>query len=73
MNKQQKRVTKVLKNMIEMVKKDEHYTDAFSHMLQDSLEDLNMQDGFGTEGQCDPRGYFRDNTWTMWLVEGLDK
>ena len=29
-------------------------------------------DGFGTEGQSDPRGDRRDGEWSMWQVQGVD-
>lgn len=31
------------------------------------------EDAFGTEGQNDPRGDFRNGEWSMRRVEGLDK
>jgi len=74
MNKQQKRVIKVLENMIQMVKENAHWAVEFSEMLEPTLDEVNMQDGFGTEGQCDPRGDYRNGEWSiMDKVEGIDK
>lgn len=33
----------------------------------------NVEDAFGTEGQCDPRGDFRDGEWSMKRVQGVDR
>jgi aminoglycoside phosphotransferase (APT) family kinase protein len=45
----------------------EMYRDALGAML----DDLHGNDAFGTEGQCDPRGDFRNGEWTMKRIEGF--
>jgi hypothetical protein len=72
-NAQQKRVLKVLDRMKQLVKEDANNADAFSEMLEEGLENLNSQDFFGTEGQNDPRGDFRNGDWGMFhAIEGVD-
>lgn len=66
------RVEKVLERMIELVKDDDDYAIMFSEGLEEMLNDIYMDDGFGTEGQCDPRGDFRNDNWSMNRVEGVD-
>ncbi len=72
MNQTQKRVLKVLENMKNLVEQDSDYADNFSEILQDGLDDIHGNDGFGTEGQSDPRGDFRNGEWNMKRVEGVD-
>jgi hypothetical protein len=72
MEEQQKRVVKVLENLIELVKDDFDFSEAFSDDLECLLDEIHSNDGFGTEGQVDPRGDFRDCEWNMWMVEGVD-
>lgn len=73
MNKQQKRTIKVLERMIEFCKEDSVNADIFTELLEPLLRELHGDDFFGTEGQCDPRGDFRNGTWSMTKVEGIDK
>ncbi len=69
MNAQQKRVVLVLQRLQKMVE----YSDVDAGVLSDELEvmlnDLHSNDFFGTEGQCDPRGDFRNGLWSMNKVE----
>ncbi len=71
MNKSQLRAITVLKRMIEMVESDE-YLYIFEEDLDDILDRHRERDAFGTEGQNDPRGDFRNGEWSMWNVEGVD-
>jgi len=73
MNKKQKRVIKVLERMIEEIKTDEYFAEILIDELETILTNIHNDDGFGTEGQCDPRGDFRNGTWSMKKVEGVDK
>ena len=73
MNKTQKRVIKVLERLIEEVKNDADFASFFSDDLENVLTEIHSNDGFGTEGQCDPRGDFRNGNWSMTHVEGIDK
>lgn len=50
-----------LPNIIEVEK--------YAEILDDILDDIAGDDGFGTEQQCDPRGDFRSQQWSMWNVE----
>lgn len=68
----QKRVGLVVGNMLDSVRKDPAVADVFSPMLEEMLDELRRNDGFGTEAQCDPRGDFRNGTWFMDRVEGVD-
>lgn len=71
--KTQLRVVAVLERMVAMAKADKGDADAFADMLEEGLSDMHSMDGFGTEGQCDPRGDFRNGKWSMKKVEGVDK
>jgi len=72
LSKVQDRVTKVLDNMRAMAEYDE-YALAFCFELDVMLAGLLEDDVFGTEGQCDPRGDQRKDTFSMYHVEGVDK
>lgn len=74
--KEQQRVAKVLGRMSAMAMADEGYagmfTDLLENVLENGLNELNGEDAFGTEGQNDPRGDFRNGSWSMRHVEGID-
>lgn len=72
MNVEQKRVVKVLGNMVQLVKNDEYYAEMFTDFLDSELEQLRDEDAFGTEGQSDPRGDGRDGDFYMGFVQGVD-
>lgn len=72
MTKQQERTKKVLERMIALVDQDADYSEMFAKALDRSLDEIGVADGFGTEGQCDPRGDFRDGDFSMWNVQGVD-
>jgi hypothetical protein len=41
--------------------------------LEEMIQAIHSDDGFGTEGECDPRGDFRDGSWNMWNhIQGVD-
>ena len=66
MNKLQKNVVLVLERMIKLVKEDKMYAKIFEEVLEPVLEDIAMDDGFGTERQRDPRGDGRNQeTFTI--------
>lgn len=72
MNDQQNRLIRVLENIIKMAKNDEDDTEMFSDEIEAMLTRMALNDAFGTEQQCDPRGDFRDGEqWSMWRVEGV--
>lgn len=74
MTKTQKRVSAVLDKINKMSLADEADAKMFSGALELMLDELLHNDGFGTEGQNDPRGDQRNkHTWSMYYVEGVDK
>lgn len=70
--KTQERVAKVLERIAQMAAADGDDAQMFSDALDIMLDELHCMDAFGTEGQCDPRGDFRNGTWSMCDVEGID-
>lgn len=70
--KQQERVAKVLDNIRALVMEDDDNAAMFAEMLENNLDELNVEDAFGSEGQSDPRGDFRNGEWSMTKVEGID-
>jgi len=58
--------------MIDQVEEDEDYAEVYAEELEGLLENLHQCDFFGTEGQNDPRGDFREGVWSMLKVEGID-
>lgn len=71
--KQQKRNQLVLERLIAFSNEDSNIAKHLADALDTALDDLASDDFFGTEAQMDPRGDGRDGTWTMKLVEGVDK
>ena len=47
------------------------YHKNLAKILDSLLDDYSMDDGFGTEGQSDPRGDNRDEEFSMFHVEGV--
>lgn len=72
MNGTQRNATKVLERLIDLVKENEDDAQVISEYLELMLDELHQDDFFGTEGQIDPRGDFRNGHWTMKKVEGID-
>ena len=71
----QRRVTTVLKRMLEEATDDVTFADWLveERLLDHLLTEYHSMDGFGTEGQCDPRGDFRLGQWAMDFVQGVDR
>lgn len=70
----QDRVLLVLDRIKKIVAADEDEALLWSEELERVLTDIHQQDGFGTEGQNDPRGDFRDGRdWNMDYVQGYDE
>jgi len=65
----QANVCVVLNRLSDLAKSDEDYADMLSYWLEDFLDRIKRTDGFGTEGQNDPRGDFRNGEWTMDNIE----
>jgi len=74
LNKDQKRLFLVLDRFNKYIKENpELITDISLDILNENLDqlfdDLQGNDFFGTEGQNDPRGDFRDGEWSMTEVD----
>lgn len=67
--KKQKNCIIVLNRLAKMCEEDPDFAGGFSDDLETMLTDIHSQDGFGTEGQSDPRGDFRNGQWSMSKVE----
>ena len=70
--KTQKRVALVLQRLAEMAAQSNDDAKIISYALEDMLLGITQDDGFGTEGQCDPRGDGREGQWSMSRVQGID-
>lgn len=66
MGNTQKTLPVVLARMIQMVNEDEDFSDILAEELEVWLDNLAMDDFFGTERQSDPRGDFRVKEWSIW-------
>jgi len=69
MKKIQKNCVTVLNRLAKLCEEDEDFAKYFSSDLDKLLDDIHGQDGFGSEGQSDPRGDFRNGRWSMKKVE----
>lgn len=69
MNKQKERIKKVVDRLPD---DDNQMLNQISECIDIELDEIHQMDGFGTEGQADPRGDFRDNEWSMWNVQDVD-
>jgi hypothetical protein len=72
LNKCQERTIMVLHRLIDIVTDNEDDAEVLSDELGLMIACLAQEDFFGTEGQCDPRGDFRVNDWSMQKVQGVD-
>ncbi|WP_421722384.1 hypothetical protein [Alloalcanivorax xenomutans] len=73
MNRTQQRISKVLGRLTSLAIEDEAEAGMIAEALDVMLDDLHGNDFFGTEGQSDPRGDFRDGEWSMGCVQGIDE
>lgn len=69
MKKLQQNCVTVLNRLAQMCEEDEDFAETLSGDLNTMLDEIHSQDGFGTEGQSDPRGDFRNGRWSMKKVE----
>jgi len=69
---EQQRVMLVLRRISKAVEDSADDAAAYAGALDAVLDELQGEDFFGTEGQCDPRGDFRDDEWSMYRVQGVD-
>lgn len=65
MTKVQKNLIIVYTRLIELVKEDEGLAEHLAYALECDLDEVSMDDGFGTERQCDPRGDMRVKEWSL--------
>jgi hypothetical protein len=70
--KVQLRVAKVLERMAAMAAENNSDAKMFADALDDMLDEIASDDGFGTEQQMDPRGDGRSGRPSMKRVEGVD-
>lgn len=70
--KTQERIALVLKRMAEQCAASEDDAEVYAQELAPVLDELHGNDFFGTEGQDDPRGDFREGDWSMDRVQGID-
>lgn len=69
MNKTQTNVITVLERLVRLVQEDKNLAEDLSFQMEQMLDELNSLDAFGTEGQLDPRGDFRNGNWSMKNIE----
>lgn len=69
MKKLQKNCIAVLNRLAKMCEEDDGFAQALASDLDTMLDQIQSQDGFGTEAQSDPRGDFRNGRWSMKKVE----
>jgi len=67
----QRAVPLVLERLSALVRRSRALTKPLAAGLQALLDELQGHDVFGTEGQCDPRGDFRNGRWSMTKVEDV--
>lgn len=65
MTKVQENLILVYTRLIELVKEDEGLAEHLAYSLECDLDEVAMDDGFGTERQCDPRGDMRIKEWSI--------
>lgn len=71
-NKQQHRNKLILERLIKM-NEDEDWAETVAEVLEIGLEEVALNDGFGTSSRSDPRGDGRDGNWGTYFVQGFDK
>jgi hypothetical protein len=69
MKKVQTNCILVLNRLAKLCEEDEDFANWLAGDLTMVLDEIHSQDGFGTEGQNDPRGDFRNGKWSMKKVE----
>lgn len=66
MNRLQENALIVLDNIKKLIIDNPDDVEEWSSVLEEMLDDLHGTDFFGTEGQDDPRGDFRDGQWSLY-------
>ena len=54
-----------LARLNKMIEEVEDFAEELATILEEFLDEYLSNDGFGTEGQNDPRGDFRDGEWSI--------
>lgn len=67
----QQAIELVLDRIKQQCADDSDYREMYMIELDKMLDDLHGQDAFGTEGQSDPRGDFRNGEWSIMKPEGF--
>jgi len=62
----------VIDHLIAVTRSSVQDAQTLSDALEEALNDIRSDDGFGSEAQSDPRGDGRDGDWSMTYVEGID-
>lgn len=65
MTKIQKNLLIVWPKIVEHIQEDEVVAEEVAVWLESYLDDLAMDDYFGSERQCDPRGDMRTKEWSL--------
>lgn len=69
MKKPQTSCVTVLTRLAKMCEEGKEFAEALANYLDTMLDEIQSQDGFGTEAQSDPRGDFRNGRWTIKKIE----
>ena len=67
----QKKIELILERIRSACEKDSDDREMYRDAIGAMLDQLHEQDAFGTEGQSDPRGDFRNGNWSMRKIEGF--
>ena len=74
MNTQYKRLELVFERILNLCKTDNNFQESISFDIDHILGYyLYEEDVFGTEGQLDPRGDYREGRWSVHHVQGVDE
>lgn len=65
MTKVQENLILVYTRLIDLVREDEGLAEHLAYAIECDLDEVSMDDGFGTEHQCDPRGDMRIKEWSI--------
>lgn len=72
LSREQKCVLLVLDRIKRQVEEDQDMAIEYAESIDPMLCELNREEFFGGEGQCDPRGDFRNGEFSMLDVEGVE-
>lgn len=69
MTQLQYNLNKILEKLLFNVASDEDFAEDFAPQIEHLLNDMHNQGNFGTEGQFDPRGDFRNGEWSVYNIQ----